>query len=504
MRLTRLFRYCVLLMLFGWTGLDLRAESTINQLSWVPKDARLLMVLNRPPDNQDLYARFGAAIVFAAGVDETVKQFSEITGVDLFRDAERLVIARVSGKGPGEETVAIALAPAVKITPATAAKNNFRLDALDEKNLVFGNAAAVEQVVIMHKGSGDQSVLQDAETMRLIRGFGPSAQIWGIASPEWLRFQFKESELAAADIDGHSVCRSLSAVRVMAFFAEALKDSVLIVMKTEVRDAGDVAILADALRAEVAPLRRTAKNTAPREPQQVRNQALVRTTNNSVELELLLNGPTLELICTHSGLKTLLQWKLSDAGRERFQNVREIMDLLDLSRGSRVADVGSEMGFFTVRLARAVGLQGKVYAVDIEPDVLEQLRWRVQDGSFPQVEVVLGQPEDPKLPREQLDAVLIVNSYHEMPHHRQMLEHIRMALKPGGRLLITEPMSIERRNESREVQEKHHVIAPELVEQDLRQEGFEIIVLNDDFIQYPESGRRDWLILARGRDRRPD
>jgi SAM-dependent methyltransferase len=121
----------------------------------------------------------------------------------------------------------------------------------------------------------------------------------------------------------------------------------------------------------------------------------------------------------------------------------------------------------------------------------------VQEAPFPQVEVVLGQPEDPKLPTEQLDAVLIVNSYHEMPRHLQMLEHIRMALKPGGRLLITEPMSIERRNESREVQEKHHVIAPELVEQDLRQEGFEIIVLNDDFIQYPESGRRDWLILAR-------
>jgi SAM-dependent methyltransferase len=494
----------MLLVLLGWNGLDLSAESTIGQLSWIPENARLLMVLNRPLDNQDLYAKLGAAIVSAGGIDETFKQFSEITGMDLFRDAERLVIARVSGKGEGEETVAIALARAAKMTPAPSARGNLRLERLDERNLVFGDTAAVERVVVLYKGSGNQSVLQNAETVRLIRGFGPSAQIWGIASPELLKLQSKESELAAADIEGHSVCRSLSATRVIAFSAEALKDSVLIVMKTEVKDAGDVAILADALRAEVAPLRRTAKNTAPREPQQVRNQALVRTTNNSVELELLLNGPTLELICTHSGLKTLLQWKLSDAGRERFQNVREIMDLLDLSRGSRVADVGSEMGFFTVRLARAVGLQGKVYAVDIEPDVLEQLRWRVQDGSFPQVEVVLGQPEDPKLPREQLDAVLIVNSYHEMPHHRQMLEHIRMALKPGGRLLITEPMSIERRNESREVQEKHHVIAPELVEQDLRQEGFEIIVLNDDFIQYPESGRRDWLILARGRDRRPD
>jgi len=71
------------------------------------------------------------------------------------------------------------------------------------------------------------------------------------------------------------------------------------------------------------------------------------------------------------------------------------------------------------------------------------------------------------------------------------------ALKPGGRLLITEPMSSKWRLESREVQEKHHVIAPELVEQDLRQEGFELIVRNDDFIEHPESGIKDWLILAR-------
>jgi len=497
MRQTRLFRYCMLLVLCGWIGLDLAAESTISQLSWIPENARLLMVLNRPLDNQDLYAKLGAAIVSAGGMDETFKQFSEITGMDLFRDAERLVIARVSGKGEGEETVAIALARAAKIAPIPVAKGNLRLDALDERNLVFGDAAAVERVVALYKGSGNQSVLQNAETVRLIRGFGQSAQIWGIASPELLKLQSKESELAAADIDGHSVCRSLSATRVIAFSAEALKDSVLIVMRTEVRDAGDVAILADALRAQVSPVRRTAKSTAPRELQQVRNQANVRTTNNSVELELSLSGPALEAICTHSAFKTLLQWKLNEAERERFQNVREIMDLLDLSRGSRVADVGSEVGFFTVRLARAVGLQGKVYAVDIEPDVLEVLRWRVQDGPFPQVEVVLGQPEDPKLPREQLDAVLIVNSYHEMPHHREMLEHIRAALKPGARLLITEPMSITRRNESREVQEKHHVIAPEFVEQDLRQEGFEIVLRNDDFIEHPEFGIRDWLILAR-------
>ena len=497
MRPPRLFRYCMLLMLFGWGGLDLKGESIINQLSWIPRNARLLMVLNRPLDNQDLYAKLGAAILSTAGIDDAVKQFSEITAADLFRHSERLVIAQIPGIGQEEGTVVIAQVLAANITPAASAKGSFRLDALDEKNVAFGDAAAVERVVRIHNGAADQSVIQDPKTMRLIRGFGPSAQMWGIASPKLLKFQFKESELAAADIDGHSMCRSLSAMQVIAFSAEVLKDSALIVMKAEVEDAGDVGILADALRAEYTQLRRMAKSTGSGKLQQIHNQVLVRTTDNSVELELTLNGPTLEHICTHSGLETILQWKLNEAGRERFQNVPEIIDLLDLSRGSRVADVGSEMGFFTVRLARAVGLQGKVYAVDIEPDVLEQLRWRVQEAPFPQVEVVLGQPEDPKLPTEQLDAVLIVNSYHEMPRHLQMLEHIRMALKPGGRLLITEPMSIERRNESREVQEKHHVIAPELVEQDLRQEGFEIIVLNDDFIQYPESGRRDWLILAR-------
>src|SRR5262249_34577193 len=152
--------------------------------------------------------------------------------------------------------------------------------------------------------------------------------------------------------------------------------------------------------------------------------------------------------------------------READERVPEILRRLQVSAGERVADVGSGLGFYTTQLARAVGATGRVVAVDIDADVLAELQARAQE-SYPQVDVVLGAADDPRLAPVSLDAVLIVNAYHEMPQHERMLERIRSALRPGGRLMLVEPFASGKRAAPRDAQEREHVLAPELAEQDL-------------------------------------
>jgi SAM-dependent methyltransferase len=100
------------------------------------------------------------------------------------------------------------------------------------------------------------------------------------------------------------------------------------------------------------------------------------------------------------------------------------------------------------------------------------------------------------VPPESLDAVLIVNAYHEMPKHKGMLDGIRRALRPGGRLMLVEPFAPAKRTEPRDVQERQHLLAPELAEQDLREAGFRVAERDEGFVKDPESGHGRWLLLA--------
>jgi SAM-dependent methyltransferase len=134
---------------------------------------------------------------------------------------------------------------------------------------------------------------------------------------------------------------------------------------------------------------------------------------------------------------------------------------------------------------------------EISPDMVAELRARAADAHYPQVEAVLGTPEDPRPTERSLDAVLIVNAYHEMPQHQLMLRAIRRALKPGGRLMLVEPFAPEKRALPRDAQERQHLLAPELAQQDLREAGFQIVECDEAFVQLPGADHGDWLILAR-------
>ncbi len=124
--------------------------------------------------------------------------------------------------------------------------------------------------------------------------------------------------------------------------------------------------------------------------------------------------------------------------REAEEDPDLAMRLIRVERGSAVADLGAGSGYFTVRLARAVGTQGKVYAVDIQQGMLDLLQRALRRDKVTNVIPVLAAENDPRLPAASVDLVLMVDVYHELSSPQTTLAHLRQALKPGGRLVLLE------------------------------------------------------------------
>lgn len=124
--------------------------------------------------------------------------------------------------------------------------------------------------------------------------------------------------------------------------------------------------------------------------------------------------------------------------REKEEQPGKLLEALDLERGEVVADVGAGSGYFTFRLAEAVGPEGQVLAVDIQPEMLALIRRRMRERQVTQVKPVLGTISDPRLPEGKVDLILLVDVYHEFSHPYEMTRAMVRALKPGGRLVLVE------------------------------------------------------------------
>jgi ubiquinone/menaquinone biosynthesis C-methylase UbiE len=129
---------------------------------------------------------------------------------------------------------------------------------------------------------------------------------------------------------------------------------------------------------------------------------------------------------------------LDRAEREREEQPDLALRLLDIAKGSAVADVGAGSGYMTLKLARIVGPTGRVYANDLQPAMLDLLRANVAQAKVTNVTPVLGTTEDPKLPAGALDLIIMVDVYHELSEPQKMLAKMRAALKPSGRLVLFE------------------------------------------------------------------
>jgi FkbM family methyltransferase len=184
-----------------------------------------------------------------------------------------------------------------------------------------------------------------------------------------------------------------------------------------------------------------------------------------------------------------------EAVTAKFLRVSEIFSFAGITPGAKVADIGAGEGWLTVRLARAVGPSGRVYAVDIAARALKILRERVREEGLNNVEVVEGAVDDPRLPRESLDAAITILAYHEMSAYDAMLRHIRESLKPTGRLVLVEPTSRLVASD-REAQRRADVLSAQLAEDDLRKAGFHIAELRDPFVTELGGRYLIWLIVA--------
>lgn len=189
----------------------------------------------------------------------------------------------------------------------------------------------------------------------------------------------------------------------------------------------------------------------------------------------------------------------ADDSREKWEKVSDILAALQAEPGKRIADVGAGEGFYSLRIARAVGPTGRVTAVDVSEKYLDKLRAGLQQGNVTNVDVVVGAVDNPHLSEGTFDAVLIYNAYHEMTTPEPILKAIFMALKPGGRLVMSEPLHDNVRSATRAEQVKDHEIGPNFVQKEIQAAGFEVIEQRPDFLAFrsPDHKGGFWLMVAR-------
>jgi len=165
------------------------------------------------------------------------------------------------------------------------------------------------------------------------------------------------------------------------------------------------------------------------------------------------------------------RWQESerDKTRDSWQRPAEVFDAMSVKPGHRVADIGCGFGYFSFRLAARVGVEGKVYAVDIDPKAIDRVRQRKEREKLDQVEPVLGESADPRLPKD-LDSVLIVDTYHEFRDWDRMMQAVLRSLKPGGRLVVIDGDGPSGR--PRTEYHRLHTIPAELVQKEVVNNGF--------------------------------
>jgi ubiquinone/menaquinone biosynthesis C-methylase UbiE len=144
-------------------------------------------------------------------------------------------------------------------------------------------------------------------------------------------------------------------------------------------------------------------------------------------------GREIALVMGHQAI----DW-LERSEREKEERPSKLMDSLKIKLGETVADIGAGSGYFSFRLARRVGDKGKVFAVDIQPEMLAFIRKRMTEQKVTNIEPILGTEKDPKLPADSVDLILMVDVYHEFEYPYEMTQAMVRSLKPNGRIAFVE------------------------------------------------------------------
>ena len=161
--------------------------------------------------------------------------------------------------------------------------------------------------------------------------------------------------------------------------------------------------------------------------------------------------------------------------REAEEHPGVALDEIGIKKGSTVADIGAGNGFYSILLAERVGPNGKVYANDIQPEMLTLLKQRVREHGFKNVIPVLGAEDDPNLPAGGIDVALLVDVYHEFSKPQGMIRKLRESLKPDGRLVLLEFRAEDPRVPIR----PEHKMTVNQVRAEIEPEGFKLIKLSE-------------------------
>jgi predicted methyltransferase len=179
--------------------------------------------------------------------------------------------------------------------------------------------------------------------------------------------------------------------------------------------------------------------------------------------------------------------------RDEWQRPASVMDALHIGPGNHVADIGAGSGYFTFHLAQRVGATGRVYAVDVQRSALEDIGRRASRLALTQITTTLGSDNDPRLPAGSLDAVLVVNTYHELRAYDAMMDGFFRGLKPGGLLAV-----IDCEAEPGELPEsyvRHHRMPSSAVRNEAVRNGFRFLRSELGFVD-PATPFSYWFFLV--------
>lgn len=152
-------------------------------------------------------------------------------------------------------------------------------------------------------------------------------------------------------------------------------------------------------------------------------------------------------------------------GRDKKLQIDRVMDILEISSGKIIADIGAGSRWFSVRAARRVTQTGIIYAVDINPEAIQYIQQRTKRGGISNIKVILGKAGDPLLPPHSIDAALLLKTYHEVAEPVALLRKLRESLRPEARIGIID------RNGTAE----NHGINEDIVLREAREAGFTLI-----------------------------
>ncbi len=156
-------------------------------------------------------------------------------------------------------------------------------------------------------------------------------------------------------------------------------------------------------------------------------------------------------------------------GRDQRLQIDRVMDILGVGAGKNVADIGAGSGWFTVRAARRVGESGRVYAVEINPEAIRYIEDRTRKEGLRNVKTILGREDNPLLPAGDVDAVLLLKTYHEVAKPIALLRNLRAALRPGAKVGI-----IDRNGNGED-----HGVPREVVIHEAEAAGYELVAKYD-------------------------